>query len=225
MLKLQDVFRLKDEYKGRKTTGFDVDPDTGAIIAYAINAAYKDGIYYSFQNGRPLGSGNYVKEIRNYIGKVPLQVPGTGVVVYRKRNGQIEVLLQERTDCLKYGLPGGAIELGESYQQCAVNELEQETALIADQKDLKLFNVYAGPKHITKYEGTGDIVYHSVIVYLLNYDKCEHANHKVDNTETKCLDWFIISELESLLNRQLVFPNNIPIIEDIIKAFDVKNAD
>lgn len=224
-MELEQILRLRDKYLGKATTGYCEDKETGATIVYAINAAYKDGVYYSLEDGRIMLTENYVKEIRKFIGKEPLQVPGTGVVVYRKNHGEIEIYLQERVDCQKYGLPGGAIELGETYKECAINELEQETALIAKQKDLKLFDVYAGPKHVTKYEDTGDIVFHSVIVYLLDYQKCKKANHEVDKSETKHLEWFKLYEVENLLDMGLVFPNNAPILRDIVNAFENENAD
>lgn len=222
---LEQIFRLRDKYLGKETTGYEKDKETGSIIVYGINAVYIDGVYYSLEDGRILLTENYVEEIRRYIGKRALQVPGTGVVVYRKVNGEIEIYLQERVDCQKYGLSGGAIELGETYEECAINELEQETALIAKQEDLKLFKVYAGPKHVTKYEDTGDVVFHSVIVYLLDYQKCRKANHEVDKNETKSLEWFKLYEVENLLDQRLVFPNNAPILRDIVNAFKDENAD
>lgn len=222
----EDIRRIMEKIsKNKKETGYDYDKETGSIIVYAISAVYQDGEYYSLEDGRRILDGNYVKEIRQKVGKVPLQVPGTGVVVYRTNpNGDIEVYLQKRSDCSKYGLPGGGIELGETYEQSAVNELEQETGLIAEEDDLILFHVYAGPLHVTKYPN-GDVVFHTVVVYFVPYEKCRKADHDVDD-ETLEMRWFNSEEVSNLLESEDIFPNNVPILMDIIDVFgDMKNTD
>lgn len=220
----EKIFQLKDKYLGKENTGWEEDPETGAIIVYAINAVYLNGIYYSLENGEIIQYPNYVKSLRLHIGKAPLQVPGTGVVVYRKNDqSKIEILLQLRVDCNKYGLPGGGIELGETYQECATNELQQETGLKVEPSEFKLFNVYAGAKHITKYEDSQDIVYHTVVVYMIEYKKCHKTNRTVDKSETKELKWATIPEIQEFLKEQKVFPNNIPILGDIVEFFKNSN--
>ena len=141
-----------------------IDPETGAIIVYPLDAVYYKGIYYSMKEGDSVFFGNYVAYVREYMKEKPLQVPGSGVIVYRtNEDGEVEVLLQLRGDFNQYGLPGGGIEIGETYEECAVNELLQETAYIARKDDLELANVYAGPKHVTRYPN-GDIVFDPVVV-------------------------------------------------------------
>lgn len=221
----EDIRRIMEKIsKNKKETGYDYDKETGAIIVYAISAVYQDGEYYSLEDGRRILEGNYVKEIRQKVGKVPLQVPGTGVVVYRTNtNGDIEVYLQKRSDCSKYGLPGGGIELGETYEQSAVNELEQETGLIAEEDDLELFHVYAGPLHVTKYPN-GDVVFHTVVVYFIPYEKCRKADHDVDE-ETLEMRRFNSEKVSNLLESEDIFPNNAPILRDVIEKFGDMNTD
>lgn len=218
MLSKEEIFQLRDRYLGRKDTGWDEDPETGAIIVYAENAIFYDGNYYSMQNGMIINHEGYVKMLRSKVGHMPLQLAGTGVIVYREQNGQLEVLLQLRVDCGKYGLPGGGIELGESYEECAVRELQQETALKADQTELNLLKVYAGPKHITKHPNS-DIVYHTVVVYKLPYERCIRLNHQVDKSETVSLEWKTLSQIKEILKAEEVFPNNAPILQDIANVF------
>lgn len=217
MLERVEVFELRDKYQGKKVTGYDVDEKTGAIVVYPLDAVYYDGIYYSMEEGGPISFENYVLYARQYIKDRPLQVPGTGVIVYRTNSqGKQEVLLQLRRDFDQYGLPGGGIEIGETYQACAVNELLQETAYIANEEDLELVNVYAGPKHVTRYPN-GDIVFHTVVAFKVEADKCKKAPHMFDMKETKKIVWATIEQIKDLLKQEKVFPNNIPILEDIVK--------
>lgn len=157
---------------------------------------------------------NYVKEIREKVGHMPLQLPGTGIVVIRKNdNEEIEVLLQRRRDLDKFGLLGGGIELGESYEMCAVRELREESGLEVEETKLKLFpKIYAGENHKTTYPN-GDVVYHTVVVYIVNYNDCGGSLIQ-HNSETKALTWFPVNELKDITNEQ-IFPNNLPIIRDI----------
>lgn len=213
------VFKLRDKYLGKKITGYDIDPATGAIIVYALDAVYSDGVYYSMKTGSIITFGNYVGEIRKYIGHRPMHAPGTGVIIYKvNKDGAVSVLLQLRRDFDQYGLPGGGIESGETYEDCAVNEVLQETAYIVPKSELKLVGVYAGPKHITRYP-SGDIVFSTIVVYRVKLSRCKKATHNVDKDETKALEWVLVDRIPELLKQNKVFPNNIPILEDIVNGF------
>jgi len=61
-------------------------------------------------------------------------------------NGDREILLVER----KYpphgwALPGGHVEIGETVEQAACRELQEETGLIVEPKDLALLGVWSDP--------------------------------------------------------------------------------
>ena len=99
MLERTEVFELRDKYQGRKNSGYDIDEKVGAIIVYPLDAVYHDGIYYSMEDGGPITFGNYVPYVREFVLERPIQVPGTGVIVYRTNNdGEEEILLQLRKD-------------------------------------------------------------------------------------------------------------------------------
>lgn len=217
----KEFYELRSIYL-RKANGWIEDEEDGLIINFDLQAIFKDGIYYSLIDGRTIGFSPYVKNIRKYVGNEPLQLSGTGVVVYRKNEeGKVSILLQQRTDNKKWGLPGGTIELGEDYKECAVNELVQETTYLADKSKLELFDVYAGPKHITKYPN-GDIVFHTVVVFLIEEKYCEKLDVKLDRTETQNIEWFTLEEVGKIIENSKCFSNNIDILEDIIQKFTIQ---
>jgi ADP-ribose pyrophosphatase YjhB (NUDIX family) len=74
-----------------------------------------------------------------------LVVAVTAVVV----NDQGELLLQKRTDNDLWGLPGGAMNLGESIGQAVVREVKEETSL--DVEPTGLVGIYSDPGHIIAY--------------------------------------------------------------------------
>ena len=157
---------------------------------------------------------NYTKTLRELVGHIPLELPGTGLIIYRKEGEKVFFLLQHRSDNDLYGLLGGGIELFETYRECANRELYEESGLFSDEKDFVLQEVYAGKRHITIYPN-GDEVHHTVVVFAIDYSKCSCDKGAVDQ-ESKEVVWFDVAGIEELLARNLVFPNNAPILEDLV---------
>ena len=72
---------------------------------------------------------DYLKDLRQKIGHVPVTIPHS-VVIVMNQNG--EILFEERADDGYYDFPGGAKEPGENEFEAAKRELFEETGLIAD---------------------------------------------------------------------------------------------
>jgi len=102
----------------------------------------------------------YTKEIRELIGSRPFILVGSTIVV---KNDINEILFQHRSDTKEWGLPGGAIEIGESLEQTAERELYEETGLKAE--TLKFVDILSGKDLYFKYPN-GDEVYNVITVYL-----------------------------------------------------------
>ena len=90
--------------------------------------------------------GNYIKEMRKFVGHAPLMSTACGVII---ENAEGEILLQQRTDNGKWGLPGGAMEIGESYIDTAKREVFEEAGIEVD--NLSLFGIYSGEDRIIVY--------------------------------------------------------------------------
>lgn len=158
----------------------------------------------------------YVSDLRKMIGNAPLELPGTGVIVYRKDSKETKFLVQHRADNDLFGLLGGGLELCETFRQCAKRELIEEANILCDVNDFILLEAYAGKEHVTIYPN-GDVVHHSVIVFSIDYDRCVHLEWN-NNPETKDLKWVTLGEIQDLLAKNLVFPNNAPILEDLVEG-------
>ncbi|HOS43148.1 MAG TPA: NUDIX hydrolase, partial [Armatimonadota bacterium] len=95
--------------------------------------------------------------LRRCVGHQPIVAIGATIIV---TNEDGAVLLQRRSDFGTWGLPGGALEPGETLEETARRELSEETGLTAD--GLTLLGVFSGPEFFIEYPN-GDQL-HSVIV-------------------------------------------------------------
>ena len=136
---------------------------------------------------------DYIKEIRELIGSRPFILVGSAVLVF---NRDYEVLLQLRTDTGRWGIPGGAMEPGESFEETARRELFEETGLHL--KTLKFLDVVAGEEYYFRYPN-GDEIYNAIALYA-----CEEWDGKLQmlDCESKELRFFPLNNLPSLTERQ-----------------------
>ena len=133
---------------------------------------------------------SYIKDIRRFVGHSPILTAGTLILVF---NDKDEVLMQFRTDYNMWGFPGGAMELGESFEETAIRELKEETNLEID--ELELLKVLSGKNTYREYPN-GDKLYDITGVFVVvKY----HGEIKVNDEESKKLSWFNINSI----------PNNI----------------
>ena len=128
----------------------------------------------------------YISDLRKYVGHQPIITAGVGLLVFNNEN---KVLMQLRTDYNAWDFPGGAMELGESFEEVAKRELKEETNLEID--ELKLFTVLSGKDTYREYPN-GDKIYDITAIFIV---KKYHNNLKINDDESKKLDWFKIDEL------------------------------
>lgn len=89
---------------------------------------------------------------------------GVAVVV---RDSRGWILLERRSDCGLWGLPGGGIEPGESVLEAAIREVKEETGLVV--KINGLIGVYSEPSE-------------RIVTYLDNGDVCHLIDVVLDGT-------------------------------------------
>ena len=143
---------------------------------------------------------DYIKEIRKLIGSRPFILVGSAVLVFNK---EYEVLLQLRNDTGRWGIPGGAMEPGESFEETACRELLEEAGLRLQR--LKFLDVVAGREYYFQYPN-GDEIYNAIALYACV--DWEGELQMLDG-ESKELRFFPINNLPSLTERQELIINKI----------------
>lgn len=132
------------------------------------------------------------------IRHIPFIQTGAAVII---RNEEGKILLQERTDRNKWGLPGGCQELGENLRQTAVREAYEETGIELDSNKLILIDTLSGESRKNSYPN-GDIVYNNTSLYLADITN----NYKLKgDSETKRLEFFNTNDVpENLMDKDLI---------------------
>ncbi len=131
---------------------------------------------------------------------------GVGVIV---KNREGAILLEKRSDCGMWGLPGGRIEAGESVQDAAIREVKEETGLTI--KITKLLGVYSEPsERIVTFP---DNVVHLVDILLESTIDNEEEEQLVCSDESEDLQFFTFDNLPF----NIVPPAKLP-IQDFING-------
>ena len=134
------------------------------------------------------------------INHIPFIQTGAAIII-RNENGQI--LLQERTDRNKWGLPGGCQDLGEDLRFTAVREAYEETGIKLNPYEIELIDTLSGESRKNSYPN-GDIVYNNTSLYLADVSMEDASNLKGDS-ETKRLQFFNPDEVpENLMDADLI---------------------
>jgi ADP-ribose pyrophosphatase YjhB (NUDIX family) len=142
---------------------------------------------------------DYIKTMRKMIGHETLLTVGCGAIMVDKFG---RILLQRRTDLDIWGIPGGILEIGETFEATVKREVLEETNLSIS--TVKLFGIYSGEKGFAQY-GNGDKVFSvQIIFYADEYDGTLQVNH-----ESRELSFFHKAELPGNLN-----PHQAPFILD-----------
>lgn len=154
-----------------------------------------------------IDSVSYVDNLRQYVGHEPILTAGVELLVFNERR---EVLMQLRSDFEEWGLPGGSMELGESFEETAVRELKEETNLEAD--ELRLVKVISGKDTYREYPN-GDKLYDITAIFVV---KKYHGKLTVNDDESKKVAWFAPENLPE--NTVRYTKNHLRELEDVLKT-------
>ena len=121
----------------------------------------------------------YIHELRKVVGNQPLIMVGATLLALNQKN---HLLMIKRTDNNRWGVPGGAMELGESLEETVKREVREEIGV--DVKDLELFGVYSGQDLYYKYPNGAEVYNVSVVYIIRNFNEevivnpDEHSEYK-----------------------------------------------
>ncbi|HUN22064.1 MAG TPA: NUDIX domain-containing protein [Anaerolineales bacterium] len=124
---------------------------------------------------------SYVQWLRQRVGHAKVLLPCVTVCV---RNEFGQLLFVRRSDFSWWGLVGGYLELGESYRECAVREVREETGY--EVEIIRVVGLYAGPQYDVVYPN-GDEVQQ---LCLTLEGRVVGGQAKPDGLETLLLQWF-----------------------------------
>ncbi|WP_107841473.1 NUDIX hydrolase [Metasolibacillus meyeri] len=142
---------------------------------------------------------DYIQTMRALIGHETLLTIGCGAII---EDIEGRLLLQKRIDNAMWGIPGGIMEMGETFEETVKREVLEETNLVLH--DISLFGLYSGKSGFATYPN-GDKVFSVQIIF-----QCKNYTGSIQlNNESKELCFFARHELPTNLN-----PTQAPFILD-----------
>ncbi|MEB6262515.1 NUDIX hydrolase [Mammaliicoccus sciuri] len=129
---------------------------------------------------------DYISSLRDKVGHAPVILVGALVLIFNKDK---QVLLQLRSDNESWGLPGGTMELGESFEEAAIREVYEETNL--EIQNLKFITNFSGKDYHMVYPN-GDEAYTVTALFESEEYKVELS---ADIKETQNLKFFDLDKL------------------------------
>lgn len=97
--------------------------------------------------------------------------------------------MQLRSDFNSWDFPGGTMELEETIEEVARRELKEETNLEID--ELKVLDVFSGKDTYRKYPNGDELYVVSVLCEIRKF----HGDLKINDDESKQLQWFRVEEI------------------------------
>lgn len=146
---------------------------------------------------RPMPISQYLKNLREKIGTGILQIPSVAAII-RDESGSI--LLVRNADGNVWGLPAGAIDLGEGPEEAVVREVFEETGLTVLPESI--VGVFGGENFRYVYPN-GDRVEYFVVVY-----KCKILDGELSAIDGEIAD-FQFFKVEEMLGLALPYPKSI----------------
>ncbi len=132
---------------------------------------------------------DYLRWLRSRVGKRKIILAYAAALI---RDDLGRLLFQRRTDFNWWGLPGGVLEIGESFWQCAAREALEETGWRVEAG--RLVGVYSSPKYDVLYPNGDEVQQFTVALEC----KIVGGESKPDGAETTENRFVAASELSAL---------------------------
>lgn len=152
-----------------------------------------------FNMSKDLG---YIMSLRKEIGNRPIIMACAGVLILDEEN---RILLLKRADNGLWAYPGGSMELGESFEECAKREVFEESGLVCE--ELEFFTTASG-REVHYIYPNGDEIYAAEVVYIC---RKYSGRLKLQAEEVSEKGFFKLEELPEIT------PNNVGAIEKLKK--------
>ncbi|MDR4946458.1 NUDIX hydrolase [Neobacillus cucumis] len=104
----------------------------------------------------------YIEDLRSLVGNRPL-ILNSALVIFKNEKG--EVLLVFRNDTNNWGLIGGYMELGETFEETVKREINEE--LNTSVNSLNLYGIFSGKEFFHEYPN-GDKVFSVIALFETN---------------------------------------------------------
>lgn len=149
----------------------------------------------------------YIMSLRKEIGHRPIIMACAGVLILDNEN---RIFLVKRADNGLWAYPGGSMELGESFEQCARREAFEESGFKC--KELEFFTTASGEEVHFTYPN-GDEIYAAEVIYICrDYE----GQLKLQEEEVSKCGFFKLDELPEITH------NNVEVINRLIKKLKIK---
>lgn len=129
-----------------------------------------------------------------------------GATILIEHNNML--LLEHRVDSEKWAIIGGSLETDESFMECAIREMREETGIDMNEKEMELYKIYDDPSIIISYPD-GNIFRSIMIVYRIRLVELPEL---ICSEESKELRFFTKEELKKVK----IVETHIPILEDYL---------
>jgi len=105
---------------------------------------------------------DYIPYLRSFVGHREILTVGLSALIVDEKE---EFLLEKRSDNGLYCRPGGSLDLGETVLEGVVREVREETGIVLDPKEGRLFQIRSGDKAQIHYPN-GDVTDYVDLVFL-----------------------------------------------------------
>ncbi len=133
----------------------------------------------------------YIHKIRSKLGSEKFIHPAARIIV---ENAQNQILIIERTDNGKLGLPAGAFEEGETIEACIIREVYEETGIRI--RSLEVIGISSNPEIETvKYPNGDEIQYFTLEFYSDDWEGTIEVQDKNEVKRAAFMDWSVKEQL------------------------------